>query len=113
MFDDGHTGLAQVRSMDGAVADTPAGETAFAHRDRAFALSAVIRPRSGDRAAEAARAWDEVGDDAVYLSFETHDQDAALTRAFPPATLERLRQVKRAYDPDNVFHGNFTVAPAV
>ncbi|SEG90422.1 FAD/FMN-containing dehydrogenase [Thermomonospora echinospora] len=112
MFDDGHTGLAQVRSMGGAVADTPADQTAFAHRDRAFALSATIRPRTGTRAAEAARAWDEVGDDAIYLSFETHDHEAVLTRAFPPATLERLRQVKRTYDPDNVFHGNFTVTPA-
>ncbi|MFC5750736.1 LLM class flavin-dependent oxidoreductase [Actinomadura rugatobispora] len=107
MFDDGYTGLAQIRSMGGAVADTPVQETAFAHRDRAFALSAVLRTRPG-----AQEAWDEVGDDAIYLSFETHDHDAMLARAFPPATLERLRQVKRIYDPDNVFHGNFTVTPA-
>jgi FAD/FMN-containing dehydrogenase len=32
-------------------------------------------------------------------------------RAYPPATLERLAEVKRRYDPDNVFRLNVNVTP--
>ena len=32
-----------------------------------------------------------------------------LRRAYPPATLERLAQVKRRYDPDNLFRLNLNV----
>ncbi|WP_106401428.1 LLM class flavin-dependent oxidoreductase [Actinocorallia populi] len=103
MFERGDTGIVQIRSMGGAVSDVPADATAFAHRDRRFALNAVLRARG--------EAWDELGSDAVYLSFETHDQEAALPRAFPAATLARLRAVKRAYDPDNVFRNNFPIDP--
>jgi hypothetical protein len=32
--------------------------------------------------------------------------------AYPPVTRARLAEVKRAYDPDNVFALNLNVAPA-
>ena len=35
-----------------------------------------------------------------------------LAAAYPAATWERLRQVKRKYDPDNLFHRNQNVPPA-
>ena len=34
-----------------------------------------------------------------------------LRRAYPPATLERLAEVKRRYDPDNLFRLNLNVPP--
>ena len=43
----------------------------------------------------------------VYLSFSDDDEDIA--DAFPPATVERLRAAKEAYDPENVFHANHPV----
>jgi hypothetical protein len=36
-----------------------------------------------------------------------------LRRAYPPATLERLAEVKRQYDPDNLFRLNLNVPPAL
>jgi hypothetical protein len=30
---------------------------------------------------------------------------------YPPATLERLREVKRKYDPQNLLHANHNVVP--
>jgi FAD/FMN-containing dehydrogenase len=33
-------------------------------------------------------------------------------RAYPPATLDRLAEIKRRYDPDNLFRGNLNVEPA-
>ena len=31
--------------------------------------------------------------------------------AWPPATLARLRELKKRYDPDNVFRDNFNIDP--
>ena len=35
-----------------------------------------------------------------------------MRRAYPPATLERLGEVKPQYDPDNLFRLNLNVTPA-
>ncbi|MFF7681066.1 BBE domain-containing protein [Actinacidiphila glaucinigra] len=80
---------------------------AYAHRTQNFSLAVVP-----SRSAADLRSWDEIDFDGLYPSFETHNQQSVLTKAFPPATLERLRRVKAVYDPDNVFRGNFTIAPA-
>ncbi len=49
--------------------------------------------------------WDEP---VRILNTGTADDVAAL---WPAETLERLRQVKRTWDPENVFRRNFNVAP--
>ncbi|MGW1145301.1 LLM class flavin-dependent oxidoreductase [Streptomyces sp. NPDC002454] len=108
MFESGDTGYFQIRSVGGAVNDVPADATAYAHRTQNFALSAMLRGAPGG---PGDTAWDALGATGLYLSFETHDHDAALPRVYPPATLDRLRRVKAAYDPDNVFGANFPVLP--
>jgi FAD/FMN-containing dehydrogenase len=40
------------------------------------------------------------------------DDEARAGEVYPPATLERLRQVKQRYDPTNVFHHNLNIEPA-
>ncbi|QFZ20215.1 FAD-binding oxidoreductase [Saccharothrix syringae] len=103
LFTAGHTAHLEVRAVGGAVNDVPADVPAYAHRDRNFSLAAVLDTGPA--------AWDRLDADAIHLSFETHDQAAALTKVFPPDTLARLRRVKAAYDPDNVFRHNFPVTP--
>ncbi|WP_049571169.1 LLM class flavin-dependent oxidoreductase [Nonomuraea sp. SBT364] len=103
LFATGDVGMLQVRSVGGAVNDTPAGATAYAHRTQNFSVSAVMG---------AGGSWESVGADAVYLSFETYTGGAPLTKAFPPSTLERLRRIKAVYDPGNVFRHNFPIDPA-
>ncbi|MEU9168670.1 LLM class flavin-dependent oxidoreductase [Streptomyces sp. NPDC048420] len=110
LLERGDTGYVQIRSVGGAVNDVPADATAYAHRTQNFSLTAVIRRRHEERAD---REWRKLPTSGLYLSFETHDHAAALTKAFPAATLQRLRRAKAAYDPENVFRSNFAITPAV
>jgi len=47
----------------------------------------------------------------AYVGFMGEGGKDDVRRAYPPTTLKRLGQVKRRYDPDNLFHLNLNVAP--
>ena len=57
--------------------------------------------------------WDALAHhfNGTYLSFDTDQRPERIHDAFPPATLARLRDLKRRYDPDNVFRDNFNIKP--
>ena len=99
----------QLRGLGGATGDIPSDATAFAHRHAQFQVNAL-----GVDAREIDRHWMRIRPhlDGIYLPFETDDGPARLGEAFPPATLERLRTLKRELDPGNVFRDNFNIAPA-
>jgi FAD/FMN-containing dehydrogenase len=50
---------------------------------------------------------------AAYVGFLGDEGEEGVRRAYPPATNERLTQVKRQYDPDNLFRLNLNVPPDV
>lgn len=105
----GQTFFFQIRALGGATTDVPADATAFAHRSAGFAVSAIGASR--DRLNGV---WDAMSDhfSGLYPSFETDPRPERLQEAYPPATLARLRELKRRYDPDNVFRDNTNIAPA-
>jgi FAD/FMN-containing dehydrogenase len=47
----------------------------------------------------------------LYLSFETDQRPERIGEAWPAGHLTRLRELKRRYDPDNVFRDNFNIDP--
>ena len=47
-----------------------------------------------------------------YVNYLADDDGADLVNAAYATNAGRLAQVKRAYDPDNVFHVNLNIAPA-
>jgi hypothetical protein len=101
--------LVQLRSLGGATADVPSDATAFAHRGAQFQVNAL-----GVDAREVDRHWLRIRPylGGIYLPFETEEDAARLGDVYPPATLERLRALKRDLDRGNLFRDNFNVDPA-
>ncbi|WP_423462526.1 LLM class flavin-dependent oxidoreductase [Promicromonospora sp. MS192] len=106
----GESYFTSIRATGGAGNDVAPDATAYAHRHQNFALSALATNQ--DRLNGA---WDaEIGPvmDGSYLSFDTDSRPERLLEAFPEPTFSRLRTVKAAYDPSNVFRTNFPIPPA-
>lgn len=100
----------QLRAMGGAIADTPADATAFGSRTPAFQNTVMGPDQAG-----LDRAWDALARhvDGLYLSFDTDRRPERLQDAFPPPVLDRLRRLKRRYDPDDLFRDNFNIHPGL
>ena len=105
-----------VRSLGGAFGRVPADATAFAHRDaEAMVVGMVILPGTSTDAEveQALSPWRAVAGRGTgsYVGFQGSATPADVTSAYPPATYARLAEVKRAYDPGNVFALNHNVSP--
>ncbi len=103
--------------INGAVHRVGAGDTAFAYRDANFATVIVAAWPEPSRD-EASIAWVRGYYDAVaphseeggYVNFMAGD-DQDRVKANYRDNYERLVQVKRTYDPGNLFHLNQNIAP--
>lgn len=102
----------------GAVTRVEATETAVPHRDKGWNL--VIPSVWTDPAeTDANIAWSRETFAAMrphfrtgrWLSYLGDDQAEDAVRAAYGANYERLRELKRRYDPDNVFHLNHNISP--
>jgi FAD/FMN-containing dehydrogenase len=105
-----------IRSLGGALSRVDADATAFAHRSaQAMIVSAKFLPLDApaDVVAGARAEWDTIGrhGTGAYAGFLGSATDADIAALWPAETLARLRGVKRAWDPDNVFRRNFNVRP--
>ncbi len=110
--------VAQLRPLGGAMGRVPADATAFAHRKSPIMVNlAAFYTSPEDKAVR--QAWIEKfaaaidqGDPAVYSNFMGDEGMARVQAAYPGETWERLRRIKRQYDPSNLFHLNQNIPPA-
>lgn len=110
--------VVQLRVLGGAMARVPADATAFAHRESRIMANVAAMYQDPAEAKER-EAWVTAlaaelhdGDSGAYVGFLGGDSEDRVRAAYPGATWDRLRAIKAAYDPDNVFRLNQNIPPA-
>lgn len=108
-----------LRGLGGAMSRVPEDGTAYGNRDAQFNLSIDATwsdPDDNDRVIGWTRdAWSRMRDltgGGVYLNFAgLGEENDDLVRAGYGSNLDRLKAIKRRYDPANLFRGNINVRP--
>lgn len=109
-----------IEHFHGAATRVPVGDTAYSLRSSGFNIAIISEwlDRAHD---DACLGWGKKTFSALqpfagsqrYINYLNHDDslDAALAAVYGP-NLPRLRQIKKQYDPENVFHHNVNIKPA-
>jgi FAD/FMN-containing dehydrogenase len=115
---DARLGAASLVAYGGAIADVDPDATAFVHRDVEFEYDVGARwedPADDEavvascrRLASGLEPWST----GVYVNALADEGAAGVRRAYGDGTYARLRQVKAAWDPENVFRLNQNIPPA-
>jgi FAD/FMN-containing dehydrogenase len=106
--------------MYGAAARVPPDATAFAGREASYNATFInswVDPSEDERKIDTARSYSSglapwaIG--GGYMNYASESAGDGLETEFGVERLARLREVKRRYDPDNLFHLNQNVRPSV
>jgi FAD/FMN-containing dehydrogenase len=110
--------VAQIRVLGGAMARVPVDATAFAHRRSRIMVNVAALYERPDQAA-VYEPWVngfvaalKQGDNGVYVNFLVDEGEARIRAAYPGETWDRLRAIKRRYDPTNLFKICQNIPPA-
>ncbi len=109
--------IGQFRVLGGAVGRVSNDATAFAHRSAPIMVTYVAMHGGGEDGGRH-DAWGTAaiealaGSDGCYVNFLDSDSARRRQAAYPGRTWERLRAIKRRYDPENLFRLNHNVPPA-
>ena len=108
----------QLRMLGGAIGRVPDDETAFAHRSRTIMVNVASMYESEDGRATS-EAWVADMTEAIhhgeldgYCNFVGDEGPERARHCYPGDTWDRLREVKRRYDPANLFSLNQNIPPA-
>ncbi len=109
-----------IEHFHGAATRVPVGDTAYALRSAGYNVAVISEwlDRAHDDVCinwgkKAFSALQPFAGSQRYINYLNHDDalDAALAAVYGP-NLPRLRQIKKQYDPENVFHHNVNIKPA-
>jgi FAD/FMN-containing dehydrogenase len=110
--------VAQIRVMGGAVGRVPNNATAYGHRDHPIMVNVASAYSDPEDVAthetwvnDLAKVLGNGGEDS-YVNFLGEVDESRVRQAYPPETWERLREIKRRYDPGNLFRLNQNIPPA-
>jgi FAD/FMN-containing dehydrogenase len=110
--------VTQLRVLGGAMARVPVMATAFAHRQSKIMVNVATlyeNPADAGRheawTKETANALKQ-SDEGVYVNFLSNEGEDRIRAAYPGFTWQRLTEIKRKYDPANLFHLNQNIPPA-
>ena len=107
----------QLRMLGGAAARVPVDATAYAHRQSRIMVNVAALFGAPEQAPEHER-W-VVGladalrqdDTGAYVNFLGDEGEERIRAAYPGPTWDRLVEIKRRYDPTNVFRLNQNIPP--
>ncbi|HEU5325013.1 MAG TPA: FAD-binding oxidoreductase [Candidatus Limnocylindria bacterium] len=105
------------QAYGGAIGEVGDDEAAFSHRRTLVewgGATSWLDPAEDSQRIAAARAYGAAMApfaSGVYVNVLTDEGEAGVRRAYDDAKLARLAQIKRRYDPDNVFHLNHNIRP--
>ena len=108
--------MAQIRVLGGAAARVPVDATAYAHRKCRMLVAFIAMggpdavARNEEWVGKCLLAADQ-GVAGAYVNFVAEEGPARVRDAYPAQTWKRLQQVKRRYDPENIFRLNQNVTP--
>jgi FAD/FMN-containing dehydrogenase len=104
--------------LGGAFARAPEGDTPLAYRRAKWnyhVLGQWADPEEAERNIQWTRdlngAMAKYAEAGVYVNFESDPSADAIEAGFGADNYARLVEIKRRYDPDNVFHSNANIAP--
>jgi FAD/FMN-containing dehydrogenase len=108
----------EIFPMGGAVADVPADASAFGDRSFAFLCECTTSWQDPEDR-EISRAWsralheslEEFSTGLNYMNMLFDANDETVSAAYGAGHWDRLREIKRRYDPENVFRLNPNVPP--
>jgi FAD/FMN-containing dehydrogenase len=107
-----------IHHVGGAMARVAADATAYSHRSSPYLINVIARsmtPEGFDAEiawARAARsALSAHGPDAMYVNFTGDAEPDKVRASYPPDTYRRLVEVKRRFDPTNMFRLNQNISP--
>jgi FAD/FMN-containing dehydrogenase len=109
--------ILQLRVLGGQIARVAPEATAYAFRDKnvvtylgGFYAGDDNRVETTEWADDLVASLDQ-GDSDAYMNFVGEPGQAGVANCYPAATLRRLTDIKRRYDPTNVFRRNHNVDP--
>lgn len=114
---DAGMGFFMARSLGGAFSRVDPDATAFSHRQaEVLLLASCILPldASAEDEKQVHKKWDsEVGVHLCgsYGNFCTDTGERVVSTMYSPQARKRLREIKRKYDPQNMFHRNMNITP--
>ena len=109
--------VTQIRVLGGAIARVPADATAYAHRSATIMINVAafytspedhVKQQGWVDTYATALMQEETG---AYVNFVGDEGTDRIRAAYPDATWERLRKIKKQYDPMNVFNRNQNIVP--
>jgi FAD/FMN-containing dehydrogenase len=108
----------QLRVLGGAAARVPVMATAYAHRQSKIMVNvATVYDNLADAPSHEAWVQETLNglrqtDKGVYANFLVNDWEGRIREAYPGFTWRRLTEIKKKYDPTNLFHLNPNIPPA-
>lgn len=96
------TTMGELRSLGGAMADVPTGETAWAGRHQEALVATWVRPHGRDREDESFAPLRRLATGA-YGAYSSDTSAEAADLAWPGGTGRRLREIAESVDPEGLF----------